>query len=249
MVCIQRMLSHAVAFAFHQTAFKERIETLQTALVAVDKLKDYRPKHYNPRGARSGARTPVPILGTVGHALGLGHITPNTEKENFSFLTSALKKHSQHTTAGTDGGDEAETVVGSPSRGNTLNTFGFGVGGEKTRHSWFNAQPSPADRFGRSPQDTNNANSSPADGTPFRSAPPDRFDSHIDSPHRYPPTTSSGSPRPSVDLAGDTIVSAARALKNAVLHDARNIKGAENETGLLGSSNAVATAAEAKVCL
>lgn len=69
-LCIQKMLSHMIAFSFHQTVFKERIEQVQIALSAIEKLRDYRPKH-----RKTGSRTPI-----------FGH-TPFSEKPHFDWST------------------------------------------------------------------------------------------------------------------------------------------------------------------
>lgn len=37
-VCVQKMLSHLIAFRFHETAYKERLETVQNTLRATDTL-------------------------------------------------------------------------------------------------------------------------------------------------------------------------------------------------------------------
>ncbi|KAF7301275.1 EF-hand domain-containing protein [Mycena indigotica] len=80
-LCAQRLLSHLIAFAFHRTAFKDRIEAVAETLAVVEKLRDYRPKSKRS----SGLRTPL---------FGLG--TPTLEKDHFSFLSSKLKYHKKH---------------------------------------------------------------------------------------------------------------------------------------------------------
>lgn len=69
-----------------------------------------------------------------------------------------------------------------------------------------------------------------------------------DSPsHRYPPVSPDGVQRRTSDGSDEMVVlQAAKVLKNAVLHDARNIQGKEGETG--GLVWDVTSAHEAKVC-
>ena len=72
--------------------------------------------------------------------------------------------------------------------------------------------------------------------------------------HRYPPVTGTPGPQHSTDgsdmNAGETIAQAAKAPKNAVLHDARNIKGDDSTScgGLLFTGR-VGNVDEAKVSL
>ncbi|KAJ7638469.1 hypothetical protein FB45DRAFT_902962 [Roridomyces roridus] len=77
-ICAQRMLSHLIAFAFHRTAFKDRIEAVHETLVVVEQLRDYRPKH-SKRKTGFGFSTPF--------------ATPGFEKDGFNFLSSKLKDH------------------------------------------------------------------------------------------------------------------------------------------------------------
>lgn len=69
------MLSHAIAFAFHRTAFKERLEVVAVALKAVEVLREYKPKKGHHSKKSSGMRTPL-----FGFSL-----TPFSEKEKFNF--------------------------------------------------------------------------------------------------------------------------------------------------------------------
>lgn len=67
------------------------------------------------------------------------------------------------------------------------------------------------------------------------------------SPHRYPPLSPDGPQRKTSDGSDEMVVmQAAKVLKNAVLHDARNIQGKEGGTG--GLVWDVTSAHEAKVC-
>ena len=104
--CVKRMLSHFIgtlkffwidtnislssfrplAFSFHRSAYKERIEAVEKALSVIEQLRQYRPKpqaahHYNKS---SGGRTPV-------HG-GHGFVS---DKQHFKALSGALKNASR----------------------------------------------------------------------------------------------------------------------------------------------------------
>ncbi|KAK0453264.1 Mechanosensitive ion channel-domain-containing protein [Armillaria borealis] len=209
-VCAQKMLSHAVAFAFHRTAFKDRVDAITEALPVIEKLRDYKPKPSSHSGFRSGFRTP--LFGQVG------------EKDRFSW-GGPLNDD------GADGdteGDGDRTVVGTTSRkGTTMSSKGK----QRTQSSWFSRSRNNTDSTNRvqsaSPERMHEmgAIGSPVDSRPMTPS----------GLHRYPPVTGTPSPRHSTDgsdmNAGETIAQAAKALKNAVLHDARNIKGDDSTSG------------------
>ncbi|KAJ7579082.1 Mechanosensitive ion channel-domain-containing protein [Mycena floridula] len=223
--CVQRMLSHFIAFAFHRTAFKDRVDAVQEALQVIENLRDYRPK-FTTKIPRSGIRTPL-----------FGFNIPLTDKDHFNVVSGALRSHAAQQ-ASADGHeadveDGEHTVVGTGSRKSTL----MGLGKGKNRMSWLGGTnrspetPSPELEMGVYPRNTSNVNT--PTGVPLN---PDA--------HHYPPT-GNNSTRSSIDhSAGDTIAQAARALKNAILHDARNIKGKETD-GFLGFAS-VANSSEAK---
>lgn len=230
------MLSHAIAFAFHRTAYQDRLEEVRESLRVIEKLRDYKPK--NPsRAPRSGTRTPM-----FGGVFNFG--TPFTEKEHFNFVSGALRKHesSQHD-SDADNEDGDRTIVGTGSRKGTLSTLYSRKGKEKgtKRFSWFRGKrrSSPDHELGAlqsspvaSPSRPTSALMSPS-GVPLNSE-----------GHRYPPPATETSTPTSADGHGTFAVQAAKVLKSAVLHDARNIKGKE-ENELL---NSVGSVAEAKVC-
>ncbi|KAF9500178.1 hypothetical protein BDN71DRAFT_1440755 [Pleurotus eryngii] len=250
MVCIQRMLSHAIAFSFHRTAYQDRLDAVQTALSVVETLRNYRPKPTPSSSApRSGMHTPV--LGALGMStLGFGALGFGRKSRRNSDDVQAAKRRS---TAGDatqyDGdteewGDNDGTVVGT----NGKSTYGKG----KFRLGSVPLVESPgavseqASRPG-TPSGLRNSTipsretSQAALNSYFASAP-----DVGDSPHRYPPTplgmpvpmnVGIGSPRESVDsgrnVAGaveavtDAVERTAKVIKSAVLHDARNIRGKE----------------------
>lgn len=90
---------------------------------------------------------------------------------------------------------------------------------------------------------------------------PTKINTDIDLSHTYPPkssspnVSSSGSPRPETPRVGrrgsdsddGAVLQAAKALKTAVLHDARNIKG-KDDADISGLGWAVGSTDEAKVC-
>ncbi|KIK65665.1 hypothetical protein GYMLUDRAFT_159395 [Collybiopsis luxurians FD-317 M1] len=253
-VCAQRMLSHAIAFAFHATAFKDRLESVQTALKVIEQLRNYRPKHHN-FGRQS-----------AGRSSGWGWGTPVLEKAGFGFTKSGHSKHNtsfsqNHRPRSDDGTDtdhefDERTVVGN-SRKSTLSSFRFGshTKGKKRLSAIPASSPSG---FGdhelgvfSEAHDSPSPSSrplTPSTGAPFISSP-----LSPPGPHRYPP--GSDSPRPSIESsagAGETLAAAAKALRSAVLHDARNIRGTDDDdtnggiAGVLGFGSGVGSSSEAK---
>ncbi|KAJ7124777.1 Mechanosensitive ion channel-domain-containing protein [Mycena crocata] len=102
-LCAQRMLSHVIAFAFHRTAFKDRIDAVQETLLVVEQLREYRPKKRT-----SGLRTPL---------FGGGFSTPNLDKDHFNFmsLSSKLKDHKRRSDLGDGEGHKGKKGKGQDS--------------------------------------------------------------------------------------------------------------------------------------
>ncbi|KAI0314202.1 Mechanosensitive ion channel-domain-containing protein [Amylostereum chailletii] len=181
--CIQRMLSHAIAFTFHRTAFKERIDNLRTSLVVIEHLRDYRPKPKH-RAPGRGSRTPV--------LSALFSSTPGADQSRFTWSRP-------HSPAGTASESEWDG----------------------------DAEDVPAANKGKGKKKAKRASKIPA--TPSENATPG------DSPHKYPPTPPGETrPRQSQEESDAVVMHAAKVLKNAVLHDARNLKGKDaEESGLV----------------
>ncbi|KAI0069128.1 hypothetical protein BV25DRAFT_1818080 [Artomyces pyxidatus] len=201
--CAQKMLSHAIAFAFHRTAFKERIEALKEALRVIDHLRVYHPK---PRQRSHGTRTPVLSV------LGLG--TPAMEKGGFTWKGSrpGTPTGILSTTGTTDEEWDGDAEDAGKAK---WRARGKGKNAKKARR----VSVVPVTESGTS--------------TPSHKQSPSRTDSPTPHslPHRYPPPPASGAHG---SVTGDNdepvVVHAAKVLKNAVLHDARNIEGKETET-------------------
>lgn len=235
-ICAQQMLSHSIglfsvilcslqrgltpspAFSFHRTAYKDRVDSLQEALAAIEKLRDYRPPVQSSRRS-PGTRTPIFGSG--------GPTTPFSEKDYFGYLSGALHSasmsgmHTYQRAAPSDGedGDVDDNVVGGSEKSALK---GKGKRDGRRWQSW----------LGKYSRQGSNATTVPDPSvgiemiaSPIQSRP--MTPSGLN-PHRYPP-----SPRGSVDVSGErgeaTIVQAAKVIKAAVLHDARNVKGKEHE--------------------
>lgn len=232
--CAQKMLSHmigelvsyisspsssdnsySIAFAFHQTAFKDRIDYLREALVVIERLRDYRPKHKH----RSGGRTPNFF----------GFATPAFERDHLNWGmrsrtdTPEPLRHAQGQTDEEDhldADDEDAGGKGKARKGKAKDKKSNRMSAVSTR----TVTPDP-----EAMANSRNTMDSPS------------------SPHRYPPLSPDGVHRRTSDGSDEMVVmQAAKALKNAVLHDARNIQGKEGETG--GLVWDVTSAHEAKVC-
>ncbi|KAI0722160.1 Mechanosensitive ion channel-domain-containing protein [Cerioporus squamosus] len=194
----QKMLSHFVAFSFHRTAYRERLQEVQEALKVIEKLRTYRPKRRHAQKSSFGRSTPV------FSAL----LTPAHEKDHF------LGGRSR---PGTPGGSRA----GTPEQNCTSSdedrdaTLVARKRKGKARRSWRTHEDKPDLRVNTADQ------------------------------HRYPPSPLAGSPantgspaggsrRRSSDSDDPAVViqaatQAAKALKTAMLHDARNIQGKDEE--------------------
>ncbi|KAJ7087215.1 Mechanosensitive ion channel-domain-containing protein [Mycena belliarum] len=182
-LCAQRMLSHVIAFAFHRTAFKDRIEAVEETLLVVEQLREYHPKS-SKRG--SGFRTP----------LFSGFTTPTLDKDHFNSVSTKLKDYKpRNDLAGIDW--EAETLKKKKGRAH-------GQEFDESRPVSRPMTPTsrPLSTIGETPN-----------------------------PHRYPP--SRGDHENDATLVG----TAAKALKTAVLHDARNIKGKDAIVGMQWNVN------------
>ena len=95
------MLSHAIAFAFHRTAFKERIEEVAQALRVIERLRDYHPKN---RSRSSGFNK-------------FGFNTPTLEKTGFEFGVKKRREQRNSREVDTDDGHDAD---GEDDRDKTL---------------------------------------------------------------------------------------------------------------------------------
>ena len=203
------MAERRSAFSFHRTAFKERLEEVQTALRAIEKLRQYRPKRRHQQKSSFGRQTPV--LSNL--------LTPAMEKGEF-FSRSR---------ASTPGGSRAGSRAGSPdvadhSDAEDRDATLVGKKG-KARNSWIHKR-------GESEA------------------------IHESAEHRYPPSPlgGNGSPRGrrnSESSDGDAAAAVqqaaaatAKAFKTAILHDARNIRGDDEDVG--GLMWNVSTSHEAK---
>lgn len=184
-ICIQRMLSHAIAFGFHRTAYRERVNTVKEALGVIERLRQYRPRQ----------RTPIS-----------GNPSPMTEKEHYSFLHNALRnvmlsegRRQQAPTA--DDASEADTEEHVPESA-------------AVRHKG-KARSSDIAHISRG--------NSPGRASPHSRPPTPPQHQHPSNPF-VEGSSSDGSP---------TIIHAAKALKHAVLHDARNLRRATSDAGKL----------------
>ncbi|EIN10820.1 hypothetical protein PUNSTDRAFT_65245 [Punctularia strigosozonata HHB-11173 SS5] len=190
-ISASRMISHFIAFAFHRTAYKERLDTLTEALKVIEVLRNYRPARASYRASRQIGR-------------GFGLFTPFGEKQPNGYFSSRSS-----TPERLGGNGDGDSPAGAKK--------GKGKQASRQAHS-------------KSPSASRAVSPSPlAHGA-------------TGSPHTYPPGTS---PRRSVEDEDPKVaIRAAKALKSAVLHDARNIKGKGSElTGLVWD---VTSAHEAK---
>ncbi|KIM45923.1 hypothetical protein M413DRAFT_23733 [Hebeloma cylindrosporum] len=206
--CIQRMLSHFVAFSFHRTAYKERIEEVDKSLVVIEKLRQYRPKVIPSH--KSGTRTPV--FGNLGFTP-----APLSDKQHSKLLRGALRDAQRQRRPHSRIENEYDGDVEDPDR-TLVDPWNHKIAKGKRssrRISWFDASADPlTGDFSGSPEFRKTQG-----GATGEIEIPTPSSSNL---HRYPP---SHSPRPSVDAVEATVKQAAKVIKHAVLHDARNLSG------------------------
>ncbi|CAK5275829.1 unnamed protein product [Mycena citricolor] len=111
-LCLQRLLSQLVAFAFHRTAFKDRIEAVSETLAVVEQLRNHRPKSKRSSGFRT------PLFGGFGSPT-----VESSHKDGFHFISSKLKDHKRRAE---NESVDAEAREGSPSgsRSRPLSSYG-----------------------------------------------------------------------------------------------------------------------------
>lgn len=198
------------AFAFHRTAYKERLDEVKNALKVIEKLRDYKPK---PSGRHKTSGSHTPMFGAF-----TGLMTPFSEKDRFNFLSSRLHSENPQQSDGED--TELE------DREKTSTKKGKGKHKQRDSNSSVHLEESSSNSPAQGGSRATTANHSPVD-----------TEKHAT--HKYPPT-------PVRQHSGDVnhdddptiVLQAAKALKNAVLHDARNIKGTSDEQeGLVFSVN------------
>jgi hypothetical protein len=218
------------AFAFHRKAYADRVSSIRESVRVIEILRDYRPK-FRHIGHGSGTRTP--IFGMVG--------APFSEKEHFRWLSGALKASTPAATIARhseDADGEEGDIEDEDGRVGNKGKQAKGKGKKK----YGSRQDSPT------PGNTLNNVEATDPSTPSRPITPHgTYLQASNSPHRYPPTGTSVEDH-SMDAEGDTTLvhSAAKALKTAVLHDARNIQGKGDENIAVLPWN-VESAHEAKV--
>ncbi|KAF8165120.1 Mechanosensitive ion channel-domain-containing protein [Crassisporium funariophilum] len=249
--CAQRMLSHFIAFSFHRTAYRDRIEAVETTLIVIEKLRAYRPKLPTHTPHKSGTRTPV--FGSLG-------FSTFSDKQHFTLLSGALRTAAAtppasrgiRTARHEDGeeGDEEDadrTLVDPWSRKangkakNRLSWFG-GASGNPSRQDTGSTDAHEREKRRSGDEDIEMTPAVPAGVHGSNTMTPSQLN-----PHRYPPPSPrTGSPRASVDTPSSDAAfkTVAKAIKSAVLHDARNISGKDDVIG--GLSWDVNSAHEAK---
>ncbi|EJD01268.1 uncharacterized protein FOMMEDRAFT_110956 [Fomitiporia mediterranea MF3/22] len=218
-ISIQRMLSHLIAFAFHETAFKDRLDELKFALKTIDHLKNFKPRHHRSSAKIFGGFTPRGAFGFRS-----GGSTPYDEKSHFMAGTSRVGTPDPY-----DDGHAGDTEDNS-----TSSKKGKG----KQKHSRVKS-PSATTSPGESRPD------SPANALSGQLV------TNAHEGHTYPPRSPESRPitpvrrnsDPSDELA---VVQAGKALKKAVLSDARNITGQGEEDDLTGLGWTVGSTQEAK---
>ncbi|OCB90848.1 hypothetical protein A7U60_g1871 [Sanghuangporus baumii] len=213
---IQRMLSHFIAYAFHRTAFKERLDELNFALKTIDHLKNYKPKYRPERSSKLfggfGARSPF------GHRSGAS--TPYDERSHFITSRVAMPDPDDDGHAG-----DLEDNSQSSKKGKG-----------KLKHARLKSGNSPDYSRPDSPANTLSG----------------QLVTNSHEEHVYPPKTVNLDSRPATPVRRNSdssdelaVIQAGKALKKAVLSDARNMTG-KGDDGVEGLGWTVGSTQEAK---
>lgn len=214
--CLYR---HNKAFAFHRTAFKERLDTISEALKVVVTLRLYRPKH------RSHANKPsrsAPLFSAFG-------LLP-TSQERTADSRSSTPRHSRVGTL--DGFGEGETSPGHEADVEDADaTLVRRSYKGKQRTSWLENQKRVTE-----PESMSRADQHVTPESPHRYPP---------SPPKGRSFSDSSSDDDAAALVHQAAHQAAKVIKTAVLHDARGIRG-EIDDDLGGLVWNVTSAHEAK---
>lgn len=241
-----------IAWNFHHTAYQERIQAVEASLSVIENLQRYRPKRHYPK-APSGARTPhrfsAPFHPNDIHLLSsrLNEVTNRPSFSQSPSLTTAAASDQGHDA---DIEEEGEgTLVGELDCGLPTKTKKL----RKTM-SWFKRKKKPTEPEPISLKElAPDEQAKEVKQSHVRIMEPAHFEGvHIHAPSPMP--SRPGSPsfthtrthrRGGSEANDRTIVQAARALKSAVLHDARNIRGQDQDLSNLSWN--VNSSLEAKV--
>ena len=221
------MLGHMIAFSFHRKAYNDRLEALKHDMKVIDHLRGYRPKRQAPKPSYHR-----PIFSLSGLTT-----SPPHEKSGFSFGRGRIAGEKQellhHHPVKHDALSDDEAHIGDIEEG--TGRVGQTSKKGKERRSWIFPSMFPSRQSSQSTSDSATT-STPAD-QPYNNC----------EPHTYPPTkhtldpgTNSrlgrATPQPSRSREEDptVVTQAAKVLKSAVMHDARNIKGKEGDQSGLG---------------
>ncbi len=212
------------AFAFHRTAYRERLETVSQTLGVIEQLRTHKPKRHTHNKSSLGFGRSTPILSALA-------MSPYTDKNSYNLNSR--------------GNTPVSSCPGSPdvlsgNEGDAEDRDATLVKGKKKTKG-------KQKRWTANYKDT--ANSEPIK----------RIDQSLPPAHSYPPLSGT-SPMTSTPLrkANDSdgeedaaamvhqaAAQAAKVLKTAVLHDARNIRG-HSDDNLGGIVWNVTSAHEAK---
>ncbi|KAG8963319.1 hypothetical protein FRC03_003149 [Tulasnella sp. 419] len=229
-VCLEKMLIQAIAYNFHQTAYKERLDTVNNAIEVLDHLKDYRPK----RKVASGTSTP-----SFGFKKGFGFGgasavgTPMSSGGEGEYFKSGTRTPADVEEGWLGDSDEKQ---GSSSKGKNKEKKKRESGGGWFMHAKTGSKEEGSSR-GHSADEMEMKQHGSAPGSTSHSYPPSS-----------PPLVNHKKKESEDGADGPGVVrTAARAIKAVVLHDARNIRGDDDKengeeegaaTGMMGMNSA-----------
>ncbi|TFK29334.1 hypothetical protein FA15DRAFT_664267 [Coprinopsis marcescibilis] len=249
-LCVQKMLSHYVAWNFHHTAYEDRIEEVEKCLKVVERLRQYKPKKVHCKTG-SGARTPMYANrlsdGFLPHDLN----AVNTRLRAMHPISRLASEVSNSTKCANDADieDAEKSLVGTTPKAKKKSRFWFKRKEKSVDNIVLDDLANERDVFDYPPASSRFGTSMALDGrtsdsTPMTTRPSSpAVKEHI---HNATPTQigDKSNKKHRTEASQGTLSQAAKVLKNAVLHDARNIKGANQDmSGLVWD---VSSTAEAK---
>lgn len=225
----QSLSLYVTAFSFHRTAYRERLDTITHTLNVIEKLRRYRPKRHAHKSSFGFGRTTTPVLSAF-------TLSPFQDKEQ----PGSRRPSPIPSRAGTpdrfgdvmseneaDAEDLDATLVKRKNKG-------------KQRTSWL-AQPVETSE----PQSTTSRHHDFAMSPTLHAYPPSAGISPNRSGGVTPNRKNSDDGEEEPVAVVQAATQAAKVLKSAVLHDARNIKG-KSDDDLGGLVWNVTSAHEAK---
>lgn len=209
-----------LAFAFHRTAYRERLETVSQTLGVIDKLRSHKPKRYNRKSSLPFGRTTPTLSALV--------MSPYTDINHYNLNSrSNTPVNSCPGTPDILSGNEGDSEDPDVTLVKSKKKKSKG----KQKYGTVESKDTPYSKVDQSPRGSHyyppSIGASPQTSTPLRKG------------------GDSNSEEDAATTLHQKATHAAKVLKTAVMHDARNIRG-HSDDNLRGLVWSVTSAHEAK---